>query len=72
MQTKMEQIRDDLGEAFRGEIKDFAAWAEANWKLHRERDAGPDSGMTPEEIDGWNKCVRSLKGALEGWLGEGD
>lgn len=70
MQTKMDMIRDDLGNAFRGEMKDFAEWAEKNWQLHWERDAGDDSGMTSEQIHGWNKCVKSLKSAMEAWLGE--
>lgn len=70
MQTKMDQIREDLAYAFAGELKDFAAWVERNWCLDVERDAGDESGMTPEQIVGWNKCLQSLSGAIEGWLGE--
>lgn len=70
MQTKMDQIRDDLADAFRGEVKDLAQWAERNWCLDIDRDVGDESGMTAEQIVGWNKCLQSLSGMIEGWLGE--
>jgi hypothetical protein len=70
METARADVEREVGELFRQYALSLGQWAECNWRLDRVWDAGGDSEMSPEQIDGWNKCVDSLGTAIEAWLGE--
>ncbi|MDF2797423.1 MAG: hypothetical protein K0R85_167 [Devosia sp.] len=70
METARADVEREVGELFREYALNFGQWAERNWRLDRNRDAGDDSGMSQEQIDGWNKCVDSLDRAIEAWMGD--
>jgi hypothetical protein len=69
--SETDAFADDVGELLSARIKRFAAWAGKDWRLDpKDRQAMKDLDLTPEQIEGWNRCCDSLEGAAFQWLEE--
>ena len=69
--TEAEHFADDVGELLSERIKRFAAFCEKEWRLDpADKQTQSDLDLTPEQIEGWNRCCQSLGGAALQWLEE--
>ncbi len=66
MSERVEDLSRRLAEVVDGEMDAFLAWLAQHWTIAPHEVAAAE--MTPEQIEGWNRCVDSIPAALALWL----
>ena len=66
MGGRVEDLSCRLAGMIDGEIDAFAAWLAAHWTIAPHEADGAE--MTPDQIEGWNRCVDSIPAAFALWL----
>ena len=69
MGEQAESFAIEVERLFEERVKAFAQWCETNWTFDG---ADNDIELTPEQVEAWNRCCESIKGAASVWLEEFD
>ncbi|OAM73754.1 hypothetical protein [Devosia elaeis] len=66
MSERVEDLSRRLAEVTDGELDAFLAWLAQHWTVAPHEVTAAE--MTPEQIEGWNRCVDSIPAAIALWL----
>lgn len=66
MSARVEDLSRRMAQVVDGEFDAFLAWLGQSWVIAPHEAAASD--MTPEQIEGWNRCADSIAAALALWL----
>lgn len=67
MGEQSENFAMEVEELFSRRVNAFAEWVAKNWTFD---DGENDIDLSPEQVEGWNKCCEGIKGAASVWLEE--
>lgn len=60
------RIVEEFHQLLDGKFEEFADWMTREWTL--PEDGSSEADISPEVAKGWNRCISSLKDAVESWL----
>ncbi|MFN8682786.1 hypothetical protein ACDP63_16830 [Paracoccus sp. P2] len=66
MSGRAEDLSRRLAGMIDGEIEAFAAWLAEQWTIAPHE--AESAEMTPDQVEGWNRCVDSIPAAFALWL----
>jgi len=63
---RVDDLARRLATVIDGDLDAFMAWLAARWTIAPHEAVAAE--MTPEQVEGWNRCVDSVPAALALWL----
>lgn len=66
MSGRVDDLARRLASVIDGDLDAFMAWVAEHWTIAPHEVVASD--MTPEQAEGWNRCVDSIPAALALWL----